>query len=123
MTNQTQTFSDELLTCETCGKEFVFSVEEKRRVYKMRGEVVTPTVCPACRQQDEETGKLRGEVKWFDPQKGYGFIRKLDGEEIFFHRSNLVSASPFDVSDGQRVLFAVEETAKGPEAVEVELAE
>ncbi len=120
---ETKTFSDELLTCESCEREFVFRVSEQRRMYESRGEIVAPTECPACRQRDDEIGQWRGEVKWFDAQKGYGFIRKPDGNEIFFHRNNLVSASPQEVTEGQPVQFRQQETPKGPEAVEVELAE
>ncbi|MFQ5854946.1 MAG: cold shock domain-containing protein [Anaerolineae bacterium] len=116
----TKTFSDELLTCETCGKTFVFRVSEQRRMYESQGLVTTPTECPLCRQLNKETGEEQGEVKWFNVQKGYGFIRKADGEEIFFHRSSLVSASPWDIFAGQTVRFKEQETVKGPEAIEVE---
>lgn len=116
-----KTFSDELLTCERCGRQFVFGVAEQRQMYETRGEVITPTECPVCRQRADETGKWRGEVKWFDAQKGYGFIRKPDGEEIFFHRTSLVSATPWEIVQGQTVRFREEQTPKGPEAIEVEL--
>lgn len=118
-----QTFSDELLTCESCGETFVFRVPEQRRMYEQRGEVTPPAECPACRQRDEESGKWRGEVKWFDPQKGYGFIRKPDGDEIFLHRSNLGDISPQDITEGRIVLFRESETSKGPEATELEIVE
>ncbi len=121
--SEIRTFSDELLTCETCGKQFVFRVSEQRRMYEAGQTIIPPTACPACRELDSETGKRRGEVKWFDPQKGYGFIRKPDGGEIFFHRSNLVSADPRDVSEGRMVRFREHETVKGPEAIEVELVD
>ncbi|MFQ5342041.1 MAG: cold-shock protein [Anaerolineae bacterium] len=73
------------------------------------------------REEAPETGKRRGEVKWFNVQKGYGFIREPDGQEIFFHRSSLLSASPWEVFEGQAVRFEEEETARGPQAVAVEL--
>ena len=62
-------------------------------------------------------------MKWFDAQKGYGFIRKPDGDEIFFHRNSLASADPSNVMEGRQVLFEERESPKGPEAVEVELVE
>jgi CspA family cold shock protein len=120
--SETTTFSDELLTCESCGKTFVFRVSEQRRMAQRDGEVTPPTECPACRQRDSDTGRWQGEVKWFDVQKGYGFIRKPDGEEIFFHHSNLAAGNPDDVTEGRKVEFDVQETPKGPEAVEVTLA-
>lgn len=118
-----KTFSDELITCEGCGKTFVFRVSEQRQMYEAQGRVIVPARCPACREADVRTGRLRGEVKWFNVQKGYGFIRKPDGQEIFFHRSSLVSASPWEVFEGQAVRFDEEQTARGPQAVEVELVD
>ena len=121
--SDTKTFSDELLTCESCGKTFVFRVPEQRRMYETQGTVAAPSECPQCRLEVGDTGRLRGEVKWFDAQKGYGFIRKPDGDEIFFHRNSLASADPSNVMEGRQVLFEERESPKGPEAVEVELVE
>lgn len=121
--SEIKTFSDEFATCQACGKTFVFRVSEQRQMYQTRGEVTAPVRCPACREGELKTGKLLGEVKWFNVQKGYGFIRKSDGQEIFFHRSSLMSASPWEVFEGQAVRFDEEETARGPQAVEVELIE
>lgn len=114
-------FADELLTCETCGREFVFRVSEKRRMHDHRGDVETPTECPTCRLRDE-SGKLTGSVKWFDASKGYGFIQRADGSEVFFHRSKLLGVDASDVAEGQPVRFGQRETDRGPEAVDVELA-
>jgi len=129
--SEIKTFSDELIACQACGKTFVFRVSEQRRMYASQGEVTVPVRCPACREESPEThkrrgeapeaGKRRGEVKWFNVEKGYGFIRKPDGQEIFFHRSSLLSASPWEVFEGQAVRFEEEETARGPQAVAVEL--
>jgi CspA family cold shock protein len=114
-------FADELLTCETCGRRFVFRVSEQRRMYQQQGHVEPPAECPTCRLQDE-SGKLTGTVKWFDARKGYGFIQRVDGGEVFFHRSNLVGVAPDDVTEGQPVRFDQQETDKGPEALDVEVA-
>ncbi len=92
--SEIKTFSDELIACQVCGKTFVFRVSVQRRMYEAQGKVTVPARCPACREESPETRKSRGEVKWFNVQKGYGFIRKPDGQEIFFHRTSLVSASP-----------------------------
>ncbi len=129
--SEIKTFGDEFITCQACGKTFVFRVSEQRRMYEAQGEVTAPARCPACRgearetrkrrEEAPETYKRRGEVKWFNVQKGYGFIRKPDGQEIFFHRSSLLSASPWEVFEGQAVRFEEEETARGPQAVAVEL--
>ncbi|MEA3345527.1 MAG: cold-shock protein [Chloroflexota bacterium] len=60
-----------------------------------------------------------GEVKWFSDDKGYGFIRQANGEEVFVHYSGIVGSGFKSLSEGQRVGFRVEQTDKGPQAVEV----
>ncbi len=115
------TYRDTLVTCAECGREFVFTVE-KQRAQAERGEEVTfPEVCPSCRQRVNYGGKLHGRVKWFDAGKGYGFIVQDVGEEIFFHRSNIVGEGDElpSLEDGQEVLYEVAETPKGPAATQV----
>ncbi len=70
-------------------------------------------------QIDPQTGKYIGRLKWYNPQKGYGFLVRGAGEEIFFHKSSTVGR-PEDLNEGQWVLYDVEETRKGPEAMEIE---
>lgn len=73
-------------------------------------------------QIDPGTGKYLGRLKWYNPIKGYGFIARGGGEQIFFHKSN-VEADLDDLAEGAWVLYDVEETQKGFEAHEVELKE
>lgn len=74
---------------------------------------------PVSIQIDPMTGKYIGRVKWYNARKGYGFILRGAGEEIFFHRSGTVG-NPEELQEGQWILYDVEETKKGPEATEVE---
>lgn len=74
---------------------------------------------PATIQIDPQTGKYIGRMKWYNTKKGYGFIIRGAGEEIFFHKSG-VADDPERLQEGQWVLYDVEETRKGPEATEVE---
>ncbi|GAB4277730.1 MAG: hypothetical protein Kow0080_28840 [Candidatus Promineifilaceae bacterium] len=76
-------------------------------------------IAPATIQIDPETGKYIGRVKWYNMRKGYGFLIRGAGEEIFFHKSNS-NADPELYQEGQWVLYDVEETRKGPEATEIE---
>ena len=79
------------------------------------GEIVGPETI----QIDPMTGKYVGRVKWYNTKKGYGFIVRGAGEEIFFHKSATVGeVEEFD--EGQWILYDVETTAKGPEATDVE---
>ena len=74
---------------------------------------------PADIQIDPETGKYIGRVKWYNTKKGYGFIIRGGGEEIFFHKSG-ASHDPLSFNEGEWVLYDVEDTHKGPEATDVE---
>jgi CspA family cold shock protein len=65
-------------------------------------------------------GKARGVVKWYSLQKGYGFIALEGGDEIFVHKTGLAEGIQA-LEEGQKVEFEVEETIKGPQAVNVVL--
>lgn len=76
-------------------------------------------VGPDTIQIDPMTGKYIGRVKWYNTKKGYGFIVRGAGEEIFFHKSATVGEME-EFEEGQWILYDVETTAKGPEASDVE---
>ncbi len=61
-----------------------------------------------------------GEVKWFNVSKGFGFITKDDGEEIFVHFRSIRGEGRRGLRDGQRVSFVEAHTDKGPQAEDVE---
>jgi CspA family cold shock protein len=65
--------------------------------------------------------KQRGEVKWFNAKKRYGFIVTTEGEEIFFHRRQILNGDGDEAREGQIVRFHVRQVTKGPEALNVEL--
>jgi CspA family cold shock protein len=69
----------------------------------------------------EERARLQGTVRWFSRVKGYGFIQP-DGQEkdVFVHFSAIKGEGYRNLNEGQRVAFSVEDTDKGPQAVEVE---
>ena len=48
---------------------------------------------------------MTGQVKWFDSKKGYGFITREDGKEVFVHFSGIVSDSFKTLNEGQKVAF------------------
>lgn len=60
-----------------------------------------------------------GTVKWFSNQKGYGFIERENGEDIFVHYSEIDSPNYKTLEDGARVIFEVGEGRKGPAAQKV----
>ena len=61
----------------------------------------------------------KGTVKWFNNQKGYGFISDEAGNDIFVHYTGLNMEGYKTLEEGQSVEFEVTEGAKGPQAINV----
>ena len=62
-----------------------------------------------------------GTVKWFNNQKGYGFITAEDGKDVFVHFSGLNMEGFKTLEEGAAVEFDITDGAKGPQAVNVEV--
>jgi cold shock protein len=62
---------------------------------------------------------LTGTVKWFDDQKGYGFIEREGGKDVFVHHSAIQSQGFRSLKEGDRVEFSVEQGPKGLAAANV----
>jgi CspA family cold shock protein len=60
-----------------------------------------------------------GTVKWFDPNRGYGFIRPEQGEDVFVHVSALEGSGMESLQEGQTVEFDIEQGRKGLQATNV----
>jgi CspA family cold shock protein len=140
------TYQDTWAICTKCGNQFVFRIEEQRRQAEQGVEVTPPELCPSCRASahakhrreprreptprpsaeqarktpaEPEPGPHEGSVKWYDSEKGYGFIIQQNGDEVFFHRTGIAPGETPHFPDGTRVTFLVEETSKGLQAVDV----
>ncbi|HEU5109213.1 MAG TPA: cold-shock protein [Micromonosporaceae bacterium] len=61
----------------------------------------------------------QGTVKWFNPEKGYGFITVDDGEDVFVHFSAIESSGYRSLEEHQRVQFEITKGPKGPQAESV----
>jgi CspA family cold shock protein len=62
-----------------------------------------------------------GTVKWFNEQKGYGFITQEDGPDVFVHYSGINSSGFKTLKEGDKVTFDIEQGKKGPAAVNVKV--
>jgi CspA family cold shock protein len=60
-----------------------------------------------------------GTVKWFNPNKGFGFIEQEDGPDVFVHHSAINAEGFKSLSEGDRVTFDIEQGQKGPAAANV----
>ena len=60
-----------------------------------------------------------GTVKWFNNKKGYGFINEEEGRDIFVHFSSIDMPGFKTLTEGEKVIFEVEESDRGPEAKNV----
>lgn len=63
----------------------------------------------------------KGTVKWFNNQKGYGFITAEDGKDVFVHFSGLNMEGFKTLEEGAAVEFDITDGAKGPQAVNVDV--
>ncbi|MBL1073297.1 cold-shock protein [Nocardia tengchongensis] len=62
---------------------------------------------------------VQGTVKWFNAEKGYGFIAREDGPDVFVHYSEIEGNGYKQLEEGQAVSFEITEGKKGPQAAAV----
>lgn len=63
--------------------------------------------------------RMTGTVKWFNAQKGYGFIQPESGPDVFVHHSAIKATGYRELAEGDRVEFTITQGQKGPQASEV----
>lgn len=62
---------------------------------------------------------MQGRVKWFNPEKGYGFIEVEEGKDVFVHYSEIKEEGFKTLEEGQEVEFDIVEGNRGPQAANV----
>lgn len=102
---------DLVQNCQHCGIRFVVTPTQQAAAEDTR----RLRVCPACRERTAATGRERGLVKWYNGRKGYGFISRAHGAELFVHRSGL-SPGLTSLQTDDLVEFEVELSPKGVQA-------
>ncbi len=65
------------------------------------------------------SGQEMGTVKWFNAAKGFGFITRENGDDVFVHFRSIQGKGHRSLGEGQRVIFSVAESDKGLQAVDV----
>ncbi|ATO48772.1 MULTISPECIES: cold-shock protein [Brevibacillus] len=63
---------------------------------------------------------MQGKVKWFNKEKGYGFIEREDGTDIFVHYTGINGSGFRNLEQGEQVVFDIVEGQRGPQATNVE---
>lgn len=74
-------------------------------------------------QGDKRVARTRGKVKWFNNVKGYGFIGREDGDDVFVHYSAITQEGYKSLQEGDEVEFDITEGKKGPQAENVTRAQ
>ena len=63
--------------------------------------------------------RIQGTVKWFNSSKGFGFIAREGGKDVFVHFSAISMDGYKTLNEGDKVEFVIEDSTKGPQAVQV----
>jgi CspA family cold shock protein len=82
------------------------------------GELV-PSGQVGCIEVTMSEERVSGTVKWFNDDKGFGFIEREDGKDVFVHHSAIVSEGFRTLKEGQKVTMEVTQGQKGPQAENV----
>lgn len=72
-----------------------------------------------CVRSESEIQKMQGTVKFFNSEKGFGFISREGGEDVFVHHSNIAGDGYKSLDEGQKVEFDIGQGRKGDEAQNV----
>ncbi len=118
-TFQTQAEEEETFEVEAgveAEEEETFEVEAE---VEAEEEDVTEVEAEESGEAEEAGEKIEGTVKWFSNPKGYGFISREGGEDVFVHYSAIQGSGFRSLSAGERVEFIVKASDKGPRAAQV----
>lgn len=77
------------------------------------------TGCEGLAKEGAHVERLKGTVKWFNNAKGYGFLGRDDGPDVFIHYSAITSEGYKSLQEGDKVEFEIVQGQKGPQAANV----
>ena len=78
-----------------------------------------PSGQEGCTEVTMSEERVSGTVKWFNDDKGFGFIEREDGKDVFVHHSAIVAEGFRTLKEGQKVTMEVTQGQKGPQAENV----
>jgi cold shock protein len=82
----------------------------------------TPTYFQLPKEANTMSERITGTVKWFNGDKGFGFIEREGGKDVFVHFSAIQGDGFRNLQEGQKVEFNVEQGPKGPQASNVTMS-
>ena len=88
---------------------------------QQQGERGDPTAIAGRRIHNQEVKMAQGTVKWFNGDKGYGFIEVEGGPDVFVHFSAITGGGYRSLEEGQKVEFDITQGQKGPQAENVKV--
>lgn len=71
------------------------------------------------KEREDKVDRIKGTVKWFNNAKGYGFLGRDGGPDVFIHYSAITSDGYKSLQEGDRVEFEIVQGQKGPQAANV----
>lgn len=120
-----------LLDGQVSSTEFIayISIAFAVGVLVMLSQVIAEPIAAQFNQDDREDqegpeeldDREEGEVKWFNVSKGFGFVTRENGEDVFVHFRSIRGSGHRSLQEGQRVLFGVVESSKGLQAEDVSI--
>ena len=85
----------------------------------LRASGIAPFQGEAQERWGEHVERLKGTVKWFNNAKGYGFLGRDDGPDVFIHYSSITTEGYKSLQEGDQVEFEIVQGQKGPQAANV----
>ena len=85
----------------------------------LKAKLGSATVVVCKKQESDMAEQVEGTVKWFNDEKGFGFIEQSGGKDVFVHYSAIQSDGRRTLKEGQKVKMTVTQSAKGPQAENV----
>jgi CspA family cold shock protein len=110
------------VVCQRCGRGFIVTTSFRDFLARRGRHVKVPVVCMTCFLRKGPVRKQQGEVKWFNPNKHFGFVLSEEGQDVFLHQNHFLEDNGKALQAGQKVRFHLHQAPRGPEAWNVELA-